>query len=96
MVDGSFRDSLETQPSEGDKERRDTRHPGHRGTPCKPGPPARTQGRPASEAAGAMPREAAGTKSSCISHRGEHRQALPSLSPDPNWENQRTGEQINS
>lgn len=46
MVDGSFRDSLETQPSEGDKERRDTQHPGHRGTPCKPGPPARSPGTP--------------------------------------------------
>lgn len=43
-----------------------------------------------------MPREAAGVKASCRRRHGEHRQALPSPSPDPNWENQRTSEQINS
>ena len=70
---------------------RETRKEGTLGTQgtegllASPARPPGAQGRPASEAAGAMPREAAGMKASCRRHRREQRQALPSLSPDPNW-----------
>lgn len=43
-----------------------------------------------------MPWKAAGRKALCRRHLGKHRQLLPSLSSDPSWEIQRTGEQINS
>lgn len=70
--------------------------PEHKGTLSEPGPPARSPGMPGLGGSGGDAAGGGGEEGFMRRHLGEHRQVLPSLSSDPSWEIQRTGEQINS